>query len=386
MLCNLNQSYIQRLPFAKKGTRYEVRDKLLPGLTLRVGPKRKSFYWHTRVAGKAVKIHLGIFGFTTTDQARMEVHKLILQSREGTLPRSLRKEQAQRIHSPTLQAVLDEYLSTRKLRQTSIDSYLKIARLYLPGFMPRPVTEITSQECLRLYQSLRDSKSPAKANDAIRLLNALMTYAKATLDVDVCEVKAKLKAAKLLEATPARDSRVTPKDIPVLLASLKDRPHHYEVMIMTALLTGMRRAELQKLTWQDLDETEGTLLARDTKNHKDHLLPLGPRLLAMLLDFRPQDATGPIFSSRIDRWAAIVSQTSGIRFSLHALRRTFISTATKLLGNPLLVKALVNHSSNDVTEKNYVRFETEELRESMIRIEDEILCDTQTTRRQKRQQ
>lgn len=373
MLCNLNQSYIQRLPFAKKGTRYEVRDKLLPGLTLRVGPKRKSFYWHTRVDGKAVKIHLGIFGFTTTDQARMEVHKLILQSREGTLPPSLRKEQSLRSPSPTLQFVLDEYLSSRKLRQTSIDSYLKIARLYLADLMTQPVIDITSQDCMKLYQGLRDSKSPAKANDAIRLLNALMTYAKATYDVEVCQVKAKLKAAKLLEATPARDHRLTPQEIPVLLASLSARPLHYQVMIKTALLTGMRRAELQKLTWKDLDETQGTLLARDTKNHKDHLLPIGPQLLAMLMSFRPVNAIGPIFPARIDRWAAIVSKTSGIHFSLHALRRTFISTASKLLGNPLLVKALVNHSTSDVTERNYVRFELEDLRECMEKIELHLL-------------
>ncbi len=373
MQLHFSQRSITKLPFSTDGKRYEVVDSKQPGLILRVGAKKKSFYWRTRANYRPVKVHLGEFGFTTVDQARLEVHKLILQSREGCLPPSLRKEKSLRVTAPTLQAVLDEYLSMRKLRQTSIDSYLKIARLYLTDFMPRQVNEITSHDCMRLYQGLRDSKSPAKANDAIRLLNALMSYAKATHDVEVCEVKAKLKAAKILQSTPARDNRLTPEEIPLLLTSLAARPLHYQIMIKTALLTGMRRAELQKLTWQDLNLSDGTLLARNTKNHKDHLLPLGPQLLTLLSGFKANHAAGPIFPSRIDRWAAIVSQTSGMRFSLHALRRTFISTATKLLGNPLLVKALVNHSSNDVTEKNYVRFEQEDLRAAMGLIEKWML-------------
>lgn len=376
MHLHLNERSINRLPYASSGTRYEVRDTRQPGLTLRISSKSKSFYWHTRVNGKATKVHLGKHGFTTVDQARMEVHKLILQSREGCLPPSLRQEKALRKPAPTLQEIFEEYLTMRKLRDTSKETYSKIMRLYLPHLATRPVTEITGDDCYKLYSSLRDSKSPAKANGVLQLLDSLVRYAGTVYEVDVCQVKAKVKAAGLLASTPARNTRIEESQLTEWFKSIEDRPYHYKVMLITAILTGFRKSELEKLTWEDFDYTKGTLLARNTKNHKDHLLPLGPYLTTLLHDFKNinNPADGKIFGSRLDRWAFIASSKGTVPFSLHALRRTFASTAAKLIGNSIIIKALMNHShQGDVTIKNYIRLEHDDLRLALIKIEDHII-------------
>lgn len=315
MSAKLNDRYIARLPFADKGTRYEVPDKKQPGLVVRISTQTKSFYWRTRVNYRPVKIHLGVCGHTSIHMARAEVLKLILQSREGVLPPSLRKEKALRHPSPTLQEIFDSYVAMRKLRDTSKETYGKLMRLYLSGLSSRKVSEITPEDCFQLYQSLRDGKSPAKANGVIQLLDALMKYAGAVHEVEVCQVKAKIKAAGLLTATPARDSMIKDTQLKAWFDSLKPRPLHYRVMLLTTVLTGFRKAEIEKLQWNDVDLLAGTLLARETKNHRDHLLPLGPQLINMLKHYREVTREDHIFGNRVDRWAAIASEKGGIKFS-----------------------------------------------------------------------
>jgi integrase len=66
----------------------------------------------------------------------------------------------------------------------------------------------------------------------------------------------------------------------------------------------------------------------------------------------------------------IVDRT-GIQFSSHDLRRTFITIAGQLV-TAYELKALVNHSSTDVTQ-GYLIFDVENLRKPMQRITDYML-------------
>lgn len=378
MSVRLTDSYVHKLPFASKGTRYEIRDNLQAGLLLRIGSRRKVFYWDTTQNSKHIKIQLGLFSHTTVEDARTEVFRLIHEKRLGVLPRSLREERQTRKPGLTLNVVFEEYTSKRKLRDTTKESYSKIMRLYLSHLANKPVTEISSDDCFQLYQELRDGKSPAKANGTLQLLDSLLRFAAAIHDLQVCQAKSKVKAAGMLVATPARDEMIKASELTIWFKGLEPRPLHYRVLLLTAVLTGFRKAELEKLDWSDFNEQEGVLLARDTKNHRDHLLPLGPVLQRLLCSYRQHTGgQGQIFVDRVDRWAQIASNKGNVRFSMHALRRTFVSIAAKQLGNPLLVKALVNHiATGDVTVRNYVRFEQDDLREGMREIESFILSHT----------
>lgn len=164
MQITLSDSAILRLAPAKKGMRYEVKDAVTPGLILRVGSLKKTFYLYVKVAGCQVRIRLGDFTVLTTDQARVAASReLLALTTDG--PARSRK-------ALTLKDAFDEYLSVRSLRQDSIDSYKKIVRLYLSDFMPLPIADVTPTMCLERYIKLRDAKSPSKANDALRVLRA----------------------------------------------------------------------------------------------------------------------------------------------------------------------------------------------------------------------
>ena len=68
-------------------------------------------------------------------------------------------------------------------------------------------------------------------------------------------------------------------------------------MIETFYGTGIRRAELARLNWRDLDIDRRTLMVRQGKGRKDRMVPIGTRALAWidryLAEVRPQFATEP---------------------------------------------------------------------------------------------
>jgi integrase/recombinase XerD len=68
-------------------------------------------------------------------------------------------------------------------------------------------------------------------------------------------------------------------------------------MLETFYGTGIRRAELARLNWRDLDIDRKTLMVRQGKGRKDRMVPIGPRAIAWieryLVDVRPRFASEP---------------------------------------------------------------------------------------------
>ena len=54
------------------------------------------------------------------------------------------------------------------------------------------------------------------------------------------------------------------------------------------LETGLRRGELLKLLWSDVDLQEGTLTVRETKNEDDRVIPLSSRAYEILAQRRKE--------------------------------------------------------------------------------------------------
>ena len=68
---------------------------------------------------------------------------------------------------------------------------------------------------------------------------------------------------------------LTPKQLKTLLAAIdKDDSIQAANLMRLALFTGMRRGELFKLKWKDIDEHRGFILLRDPKGGPDQKIPL----------------------------------------------------------------------------------------------------------------
>lgn len=151
--------------------------------------------------------------------------------------------------------------------------------------------------------------------------------------------------------------------------------------LLLALFTGLRREEAARMTWNNVDLKARTLKVTDTKNHQDHTLPLSDFLYALLQqrknnainEFVFQRANGTGYISEQRKQIIKIIKESGIKFTIHDLRRTFVTVAESLDISAYAVKRLVNHKmSNDITA-GYIVTDVERLRQPMQKITDYIL-------------
>ena len=159
-------------------------------------------------------------------------------------------------------------------------------------------------------------------------------------------------------------------------------PPDRRLIYVLALSTGLRRAEMESLTWGDveLDAPQPFLRVRAkfTKNRKDAYIPLIPQTAEVLRAERPQGVSGSVLvlpsgvprnrrALRRDMEAAgiPVMDGNGRKFDLHALRTT-CCTFLLAAGVPArLVQEIMRHSDIRLTTKNYADMSRSPLRESM---------------------
>lgn len=139
-------------------------------------------------------------------------------------------------------------------------------------------------------------------------------------------------------------------------------------LYVTALFTGLRRAELEALCWSDvsLDGPKPLIRVRasTTKNHKSAELPLHPDVLRVLRSIKPEPCTGadPVFPKMYRMWhfrrdlelAGIpFLDASGKRADFHALRHTYNTRLAVSGVSPRVAMELMRHSEMRLTTKTY---------------------------------
>ena len=136
-------------------------------------------------------------------------------------------------------------------------------------------------------------------------------------------------------------------------------------------MTRLRKEEAACLTWPNVDLRAKTLTVNDTKNHLDHTLPLSDFLFDMLqrrkLDavneyvFPVANGVGRITEQRkqMDR----VTEASDVSFTIHDLRRTFITIAESLDIPAYALKRLLNHKMNNDVTAGYIISDVDAIKE-----------------------
>ena len=140
----------------------------------------------------------------------------------------------------------------------------------------------------------------------------------------------------------------------------------HKALFSFILITGARRSELSKLTWENVDFQGKTITFRNTKGKKDRAVPMTLEL-AHLLNSIPRNGERvfPYNVSWFTHLFRIYRKKAGIgeHLTLHSLRHT---SATELLRSGVsiyTVQKLLGHSSISVTER-YLHAIPDDLREA----------------------
>jgi integrase len=389
----LTQSVVDRLPVPATGQAI-YRDKELKGFGLRVtSGGARTYVVEKRIGGRVRRVKIGRADALKAEKARRLAHEFLGTVAGGRDP--IAEKSAAKAQAITLGEVLDDYLAARgdKLKPRTRDQYRDVitarrkdgSPLAFADWHKKRIADISAELVQRRHRELSDGHGPAWANLAMRVLRLLLNYAAMRFDdgsgkpLIVANPVKRLGQARLWNEVERRETILRVEDMPEWYGSFVSLSNMGRDYLLLVLLTGLRRREASALRWADVDiDKTRTLTVRDTKNGRDHVLPLSTQLLDLLARRRAATEGPFVFPGRkpgtslaeVKTLTQAVAKTSDIRTSVHDLRRTFATTAERLDISSYAVKRLLNHmTGNDVTA-GYIVTDIERLRRPMQAISD----------------
>jgi integrase len=392
MAHKITKTFVDSIPFTSSGQMF-YRDSELKGFALRVGTTGKVYIAEGKVKRKVVRVTIGKHGVFTAEQARLAARELLLMMAKGINPLDIEKEE--KAKSVTLEQALADFLEARKaLKPTTVYDYKKVVNTYLPDWKKKALMDITKDMVAKRHTQIGE-RSQAQANLVMRYLRAIFNFATAKYENSkgqplfpdnpvkrLSQTRAWYRIERRLTVIKAHD--LAPWYSAVMNIKNDDQSKNRETTrdyLLCILFTGLRRQEAASLRWANVDLRAKTLTVTDTKNRQDHTLPLSDFVFD-LLQRRQSEAvneyvfpnvtsTGKLHDPR--KQMAHVINTSGVHFTIHDLRRTFITVAESLDISAYALKRLLNHKmSNDITA-GYIITDVERLRTPMQRVTDQLL-------------
>jgi integrase len=399
MSSKLTKTFVESVPYAL-GKQVFYRDSQLKGFGLRVGATTKTYIAEAKVNGKVVRVSIGKHGVFTAEQARERARQLLALMSSGTNPNDIKAEK--KAKGIILHQAFEDFQNTRKgLKPRTLKDYTRIMNTDLSDWKHKPLLEIT-KDMVSLRHTEIGRKSPAQANLTMRFLRSLFNFAAGRYEDRKGNTFLHENPVRRLSQTRAwfrikqRQTVIERHNLGSWLKAVVGLKNDHtgpkrEIVrdyLLVLLFTGLRRQEAAKLLWKDVDLKNKTLTVRDTKNHQDHVLPLSTFLWSIFERLKKLDLSSPYVFPGEGKEGHIVEpkkqvvrviRESRVSFTLHDLRRTFITIAESLDIPHYAVKRLANHKmGNDVTA-GYIIPNVDRLREPMQKITNHILKMSEET-------
>jgi integrase len=377
---------VEALPHPQKA-QVLYRDELLRGFGVRVGAQSKVFYVEGQVAGRTRRVTIGRADAVPVDEARKRALGILSEMAAGVDPNAEKRRVAQ--ESLTLGQAFDRFFDTRSsLADSTRESYQRTADLYLKDWKRSSITSITRQMVLKRHQRIAKDHGEVTANNVMRHLRSVYNVTAAAHDEFPPNPVNILTQARAWYPERRRRGAVSANDLPAWWAAVMEEPDYARDFLLIALFTGMRRNEIAALRWEQVNLEERALHIPRTKNGDPLDLPLADYLVTLLRDRKKQAGRSPwVFPSsgkkghivETKKFTARVTERSGVSFTLHDLRRTFITIAESLDIPHYSLKRLLNHRlSGDVTA-GYIVSDLERLRGPVSLVAAKILKSVAAT-------
>lgn len=384
---HLTKKNIDAIPFAKKlpdGAVLQVlyHDSDLAGFGLRVSHKTKTYFVQYSVHGRSVRTTIGRHGIFTPDQARKEAMSLLVDMTKGINPNRVKRDKKVKI--TTFEDAFEGRLENKEkvLSPSTIADYRRAVKNHLSDWNRRALQDITKNMVLERYRAIAKKYGEDAATKVMRIFSVTYNYAR-YLNMELPENPVvALTFTKSWKIAKRRQTVIRPHQLPLWYTALMAEEN--EIMrdyLLFMLFTGMRRSEAAQLKWHDVDFAGLTLTVHETKNGYSHTLPMGDCVKMILENRLTKKINNYVFPGTglpgyiKDPKKAIgrVMAESGVKFSSHDLRRTFVTTAEKLDLSHYTIKYLINHRTNNDLTGGYIVLDIDRMREPIRRIEEKFL-------------
>jgi integrase len=366
-----------------------------PGFGVRVTHDGfRSWVLERRLNGKTVRRTLGCVSGSGRNAISADTARALAVQRSGELVqgKDIVTEQRtaaklEKIANLTVAKALREYVDDdasreHPLKERTRRDYLDMiepegvsasGRRHGPGELAsiadKRLDKLTGVEIKALYASLQEKRGATRAAYAMRVLRGTLNYHGVRPEDDPFDRKQPGRKRIKLPQSNKRDRVIPQERLSLWWKACGAAPNGDKFKLL--LLTGMRPGELSSAKVADVDLAGGRIALADTKNGRPHVVLLSSQAKAIVKarveGKKPEDLLFDQASDPRKSQTAIIKQ-SGVPFSPHDCRRTFISIAAALVPG-YTVKRLVNHAEGgDVTAGHYVHLDEATLRGAWQRV------------------
>ncbi len=377
---NFTQNRIKDLPPAPLKKRIEYFDTDCKKLICRVSDKgTKTFAVLKRVGNTSKRITLGQYPDLSVNDARVKAQKILVDLSNGINPTEEKRKA--KLKGMTLGELFERYLADKNdLREATIKDYRKNIKAFT-GWLEKPIESITRDMVLtqrNQFTGGRDNK--------MRVLRLLMHYATDTLKVLDSNPVDVLTDGKLWAKLKRKDRMVTSDKIKDWFAAVLQLDNEKaKVYLLLLLHTGLRDEDVRYLLWQDVDFANDCIIARDTKNHTDFTAYIAPQIKPYFRHLYTITGDSPYVFPGLNKDGVMdiprkpiaqVIKQSGVVFSSHDLKRTFLTIGESAMIPFSLLKTLANHKTNNDVTGGYINAEAKTRKEATFKIADTIQAYT----------
>ena len=371
-----------------------IRDDELQGFGMRVTATSKSYICECRVAGKVRRVTIGRHGRPwTAETARNQARVILGGMAAGVDP--VKQKEKDRAIALTLQQAFDEYMAHKEFRPATKYNYPRVIKKELGDWLDMPVTAITRGMVAERFNKISSgtqlgTSGKASANLTMAILQAVLNFVSIKYEVNgepllPSNPVTRLTQTRAWHRLPQRQGTIPDHKLPAFYRAVQNlvNPNAKDYFIVL-LLTGLRRNEAAQLRWTDIDFEAKTLTLQSTiaKNGYEHKLPLSTQLIEVLSRRYSQkngsEYVFPGYRGKGRYWGCYrtlrkMREQCGCNFTIHDLRRAFLTQAERLDTSPYVLRKLAGHSMREDMTAGYLVIDVERLRPQMQRISDRFM-------------
>jgi integrase len=336
---------------------------LYPGIYFRTKIRKgrhgieRVYYAVYKLAGKTIETKVGCqYRDAMTPARAARIRGELIEGKRLTGIEQRKKAEQEKKAQWTVGRIWNEYkhsnphLKGWKTYISQYDCHIK------PSFEDKEPSDIMPQDIERLRLNLLKKRSPQTVSHVLKLIKRIVKFG---FEHGLC------RSFDFAIKTPSVDNKktegLTEKQLKKLLKAIEADDHTQAgPMMKMALFTGMRRAEMFRLKWKDVDFERGVIHIRDSKGGPGQNIPLNEPARALLKGHRRISKF--VFPGRggrqrvnIAKQVNKIKQAAGLPNGfrpLHGLRHVYAATmASSGKVDMYTLQRLLTHKDPSMTQR-----------------------------------
>jgi integrase len=240
----------------------------IEGTAVGSGKPEKIFYIRYRKAGKMIEEKAG--RQFQDDMTPARANTLRAERIQGKKPTRQEAREAKTKTKWTIDRLWQEYISDKPHNKAFSTDRGRYAKFLQPNFGSKEPKTVAQIDVHRLRITLAKSLKPKTVKNVLELLERIVNFG---VKKGLCPgMSFKVEMPKV---NNLKTEDLTMDQLSALIEAI-DQDHDFQAanFLRMALVTGMRRGELFKLKWEDIDFDRGFIHIRQPKGGKDQTVPL----------------------------------------------------------------------------------------------------------------